>query len=102
MVFGTTNCNQKIAAFLESQAYRRMNKDPIDRVEHKTEKIFIFEGAPTALTGVFEAFSALQAPKYLQARSSLEAQCEHHWGPSLLLGQTSGGPTELSQWQLSP
>jgi hypothetical protein len=36
VVLNTANYNQKIAALLEDQAYRKLKKDPTESAEHKT------------------------------------------------------------------
>lgn len=93
MVLSTVHCNGKIPALLEDQAYRKLKQDPAESVECKALRLmrdFVFLRRFTnnfnpKVQGRqgFTGFQTLSA----QARGSLEAHFEHHWGPRLPLSQ---------------
>jgi hypothetical protein len=81
------------------KAIGALPEETAEEVRQETIKILKGSRKPKAnLTGA--EMRALWALKAL-TRCSLEAYCEHHWCPHLLLGRTPSWATGLPYWQLS-
>jgi hypothetical protein len=95
MVLDTADYNQKITAILEDQAeegtHRVHGMQDHSFPEEVSQQLWLQVPGPTTVW----------AAKHPQAKGSLKAYCEHHWGHHLSLGQTPGKLTGLSYWQLS-